>query len=111
MRTWSTAEGPSGTGDPLMSTTIVVKGRRHESIRRPKERVGRKLIGLLEVPLEDLFREYAPRARVPLSLSAPSLSANERVEAVEHGAVGPHGLQGETLGGYTHEHCMVGGPG
>src|SRR5215217_3714785 len=71
----------------------------------------RKLIGLLEVPLEDLFREYAPRARVPLSLSAPSLSANERVEAVEHGAVGPHGLQGETLGGHTHEHCMVGGPG
>src|SRR5215218_6276166 len=71
----------------------------------------RKRIGLLVVPLEDLYREYAPRARVPLSLGTPLLSASERVETVECGAVRLYGLQGEMCAVYVHQHCVVSRPG
>src|SRR5215204_1485206 len=44
-------------------------------------------------------------------MSAPLLSANDRVEAVEHGAIWLHGFEKETPAVNANQHRMVGGPG
>src|SRR5919107_1338968 len=44
-------------------------------------------------------------------MSAPLLSANDRVEAVEHGAIWLHGFEKETPAVNANQHRVVGGPG
>src|SRR5829696_3839465 len=44
-------------------------------------------------------------------MSAPLLSANDRAETVEHGAIWLHGFEEETSAVYAHQHRVVGGLG